>query len=153
MMLVADFSESFVMVKPDGVQKGLTGEIIRRLESAGLVLMSLKMAKLKQGQAESLYQMHRDERFFQELIEFVTGDPVVMMVVGGVEVVERVRGLMGATDPQEAEPGTIRGDFGGAISENIVHGADSPQNAAREISLFFNEGELFRRRSSEDAPS
>jgi len=133
---------TFVMVKPDGVERGLVGEIIRRIENKGFKLVGIKMLKLSQEMAEHQYAEHRGKPFFQELVDFITASPVVAMVWEGNGVIEAVRKLMGKTNPLDAEPGTIRGDFGIYISKNIIHGSDSPQAAAREIEIFFHPDEL-----------
>lgn len=139
---MSESSRTFFMIKPDGVRKALVGEIIRRVEGAGPKLLGLKMLQLGRAKAEELYAVHRGRPFFDELVDFVVSGPVVLMVVEGADVVGKVRGLMGATDPNEAAPGTIRGDLAEGIAENLVHGSDSTDNAAREISLFFDEDEL-----------
>ncbi|MHB8840714.1 MAG: nucleoside-diphosphate kinase [Candidatus Aquicultor sp.] len=133
---------TFTMVKPDGVRKSLAGEIIKRYESAGLKLIALKLVRLSQEKAEELYSIHKGKPFFDELVDFITSGPVVPMVLEGENAVSRVRDIMGATNPKEAAPGTIRGDFAEEISENIVHGADSVESASREIPVFFSEIEL-----------
>ena len=133
---------TFTMVKPDGVRKSLTGEVIRRYEQAGLQLIGLKLMRLSQEKAEELYSIHQGKPFYDELVDFIISGPVCPMVVQGENVVNRVREIMGATNPKEAAPGTIRGDFAAEISENIVHGADSTESAEREIPIFFSEVEL-----------
>jgi len=130
------------MVKPDGVRKSLAGEIIKRYESAGLKLIALKLVRLSQEKAEELYSIHKGKPFYNELVDFIISGPVVPMVLEGENAVNRVRDIMGATNPKEAAPGTIRGDFAEEISENIVHGADSVESANREIPVFFSEIEL-----------
>ena len=141
---------TFVMVKPDGVERGLVGEIIRRIEAKGFKLVGLKMLKLSQAMAERHYAEHWGKPFFQELVDFITASPVVAMVWEGNGVIESVRKLMGKTNPLEAEPGTIRGDFGVYISKNIIHGSDSPGSAAREIEIFFRPDELVEYQRSLD---
>ncbi|MEW5705735.1 MAG: nucleoside-diphosphate kinase [Actinomycetota bacterium] len=133
---------TFTMVKPDGVRKSLTGEIIRRYESAGLKLIGLKMMRLSRERAEELYSIHEGKPFYNELVEFIISGPVVPMVLEGENAVARVREIMGATNPKEAAPGTIRGDFAEEITENVVHGADSVESANREIPIFFTLDEL-----------
>jgi len=133
---------TFTMVKPDGVRKSLAGEVIRRYEKAGLKLIGLKMMRLSEEKAEELYSIHKGKPFYNELVEFIMSGPVVPMVLEGENAVSRVRDIMGATNPKEADPGTIRGDFAEEISENIVHGADSVESANREIPIFFNQDEL-----------
>ncbi len=130
---------TFVMIKPDGVRKGLVGEVISRFERIGLSILALKLVHLKREEAEKLYAVHKGKSFFEPLVNYVTSGPVVMMVLEGTGAINVVRKVMGATDPQEAQPGTIRGDFALFIEENIVHGSDSKETASREISLFFPE--------------
>jgi nucleoside-diphosphate kinase len=134
---VPEDQRTFVMVKPDGVSRGLTGEVIRRLEAKGYSLAEMKLFTIDQQLAEKHYGEHKDKPFFGELVSFITSGPVVAMVVEGQDVVRGMRQIMGATDPLEASPGSIRGDFATSIGENIVHGSDSPESADREISLFF----------------
>ena len=131
--------KTFVMIKPDGVRKKLVGEIISRFEQRGLSLEALRLVRLDKKSAEELYAIHKGKPFFEPLVNYVTSGPVVMMVLGGKGAVSVVRKMMGATDPQEALPGTIRGDFALSIEENVIHGSDSEKTAKREISLFFPE--------------
>lgn len=133
---------TLVMLKPDAVQRGLVGEIISRLERKGLKIVALRMLQLDRELAERQYEVHRGKDFFAGLVEFVISAPVVAMVVEGDEAIKVVRKLMGATDPLEAEPGTIRGDFSLSLRKNLIHSSDSPEAAAREIALFFREEEL-----------
>ncbi|MCL6561679.1 MAG: nucleoside-diphosphate kinase [Firmicutes bacterium] len=135
-------ASTFVMVKPDGVRRGLVGEVIRRIEAKGLRLKGMKMIRVAPELAAQHYAEHRDKPFYPELIAFITSGPVVAMVVEGRDAVSVVRNLMGATDPVKAAPGTIRGDFGLELTENVVHGSDSPESAAREIGLYFTAEEL-----------
>jgi nucleoside-diphosphate kinase len=130
------------MVKPDGVQRGLVGEIISRLERKGLKIVALKMLKIEDGLARDHYAEHIEKPFFQSLIDYITSGPVVAMVVEGREAVRVVRTLVGATNPIEAQPGTIRGDYGLDIGRNVVHASDSLESAEREISLFFDAEEI-----------
>ncbi len=130
------------MVKPDGVQRGLVGEVIGRLERKGLKLVGLKMIHLPRETAEKHYAPHKDRPFFPGLIRFITSGPVVAMVWEGPRAVGAVRAVMGATDPVTATPGTLRGDYGLDIGMNIVHGSDSVESAEREIAIFFQPGEL-----------
>jgi nucleoside-diphosphate kinase len=125
------------MVKPDGVKKGLIGEVIRRFESKGLRVAALKMVHLERREAEAFYDVHRGKKFFEELIQFMSSGPVVALVLEGEDAVPRTREIMGATNPKDAAPGTIRADFALEVTENIVHGSDSAENAALEISFFF----------------
>jgi nucleoside-diphosphate kinase len=128
---------TLVLVKPDGVRRGVVGEVITRIERKGLKLVALELRTLDRETAEAHYDEHRDKPFFGSLVEFITGGPLVAMVVEGPRAVEAFRSLAGATDPIAAAPGTIRGDHGLEIQENIVHGSDSPYSADREIKLFF----------------
>ncbi|MDP3013146.1 MAG: nucleoside-diphosphate kinase [Candidatus Subteraquimicrobiales bacterium] len=129
--------ETFVMIKPDGVRKKLVGEIIKRFELKGLNLKALKLLKMSREIAEELYSIHRGRPFFEDLVNYVTSGEVVVMVLSGEDVISAVRKMMGATNPKDAEPGTIRGDFALDISENIIHGSDSKESAEREIPIFF----------------
>jgi len=131
------------MVKPDGVQRGLVGEVIRRLERKGFRLVALKMIRIDRPTAEVHYDEHRTKPFFGELVDFITSGPVVAMVWEGQNVIQAVRTMMGKTNPLEAAPGTIRGDFGNNINFNIIHGSDSEASAQREIDLFFSSAEIF----------
>lgn len=131
--------KTFVMIKPDGVRKNLIGEVISRFEKRGLKVEALKMTNLSSLQAEELYEVHKDKPFYKELVDFVLSGPVVVMILSGNNAVKAVRDVMGATNPKEAAPGTIRGDFAQVITENIVHGADSEENAKREMGIFFEE--------------
>jgi len=125
------------MIKPDSVERGLTGEIIKRFENKGLDIKELKMLSLSQAKAAELYAVHEGKPFFGDLVKFVTRGPVVVLKIEGNRAVQAVRSIMGATDPVEAASGTIRGDFGLEISENLVHGSDSPENASKELEIFF----------------
>ncbi len=129
--------QTFVMVKPDGVQRKLVGEIISRLERKGFILRAAKMMQIDAELAGRHYAEHQGKPFFPGLVEFISSGPVVAMVWEGENAVAAVRKLMGATDPLEAAPGTIRGDLAAVMSENLIHGSDSPEAAQREIGLFF----------------
>ncbi|MBE3580221.1 MAG: nucleoside-diphosphate kinase [Thermoanaerobacteraceae bacterium] len=133
---------TFSMIKPEGVARGLVGEIISRIEGKGYRIVALKMLRLSREMAEKHYAEHRDKPFFGELIEHITAGPVVAMVLEGPNVIAGWRKMMGATNPQEAAPGTIRGDYALETGQNVVHGSDSPANAEREIALFFRPEEL-----------
>lgn len=133
---------TFAMVKPDGVQKGLVGEIISRFEKKGLKMVALKIMNITPELAEKHYSEHKGKPFFADLVNFITSGPVVAMVLEGENVIPTVRTMMGATDPQDAAPGTIRGDLALTIDENIIHGSDSLESAKREIGLFFKEEEM-----------
>ena len=128
---------TLVLVKPDGVRRGLAGEVISRLEAKGLSLVALELRTLDRATAEEHYGEHRERPFFGELVSFITGGPLVALVVEGPNAVAGTRRLMGVTNPVEATPGSIRGDYALEIGENLVHGSDSPESAAREIGLFF----------------
>lgn len=137
-----DVARTFVMVKPDGVERGLVGEVIRRLEAKQLRIVALKLLRISTELAERHYAEHRAKAFFPELVAFITRGPVVAMVVEGPEAVAVVRTLMGATNPVQAAPGTIRGDYASLITENLVHGSDSDEAAEREMGLYFRPDEL-----------
>jgi nucleoside-diphosphate kinase len=128
---------TLVLVKPDGVRKGLVGEVISRFERIGLRMPAMKLMEIDPGLAARHYEEHEGKDFYQPLIDFITSGPVVAMVVEGDSAITVVRKLMGPTDPMEAPPGTIRGDFAVSIDHNIVHGSDGPESASREIGLFF----------------
>jgi nucleoside-diphosphate kinase len=133
---------TYIMVKPDGVARRLTGEIIRRFEGRGLRLVALKMLVPPRELAEAHYAVHRERPFYDSLVEFITSGPVVAMVWEGVAAVRAARQMIGATNPLEAAPGSIRGDFALETGENLVHGSDAPETAAAEIALWFRPDEL-----------
>jgi len=133
---------TFVMIKPDGVERRLVGEIIGRFERRGLRLVGMKLQTVSRDLAERHYAVHQDKPFFGELVDFITSGPVVAMVWEGEDAVRLVRTMMGALKPEEALPGTIRGDFTTSIQTNLVHGSDSPETADSEVALWFAEGEL-----------
>jgi nucleoside-diphosphate kinase len=128
---------TLVLVKPDGVRRGLVGEVVTRLERKGLTLVALELRTLARETAEEHYGEHRERPFFGELVEFITGGPLVALVVEGPRAVEAVRTLMGVTDPVKSAPGSLRGDYALEIGQNLVHGSDSPESAKREIGIFF----------------
>ena len=128
---------TLVLVKPDGVRRGLVGEVVTRLERKGLTLLALELRTLARESAEEHYGEHRERPFFGELVEFITGGPLVALVVEGPRAVEAVRTLMGVTDPVKSAPGSLRGDYALEIGQNLVHGSDSPESAKREIGIFF----------------
>jgi len=134
---------SLVLVKPDAVQRGLTGKIISRLESKGLKIVAMKMLHLDKRLARRHYAIHRGKAFFDDLVSFITSSPLVAIVFEGKNAVDIIRQMMGATDPTKASSGTIRGDFGIDIGHNLIHGSDSLENAAKEIDLFFSAKEIF----------
>lgn len=133
---------TYLMVKPDGVQRGLVGQIIQRFEQKGFKIAGLKMMVIPRTLAEKHYGEHAGKPFFAGLVEFITSGPVVAMVVEGKDVISAAREMMGATNPLKAVPGTIRGTFGVDVGRNIIHGSDSPASAEREIALFFKPEEL-----------
>jgi nucleoside-diphosphate kinase len=133
---------TFLMVKPDGVQRNLVGEVIRRLETKGFTLVGLKLMKVSRELAEKHYDVHKERPFFGSLVEFICSAPVVAMVWEGDGVVASARKIIGATNPLTAEPGTIRGDFGVSIGRNLIHGSDAIETAQREVSLWFSPEEL-----------
>ena len=130
------------IVKPDGVQKNLIGEVYRRFEKAGLRIVAARMMQLSMRDAEGFYAVHRERPFYKDLVRYMTSGPVIVQVLEGDDAVTRNRDIMGATDPKKAAPGTIRADLAASIEENVVHGSDSAENAAREIAFFFSETEL-----------
>jgi nucleoside-diphosphate kinase len=135
--------KTLVLVKPDGVRKHLIGEVISRFERRGLTVSALKLVKMTDAQAKFHYAEHDGKPFFGELVSFITSGPVAAMVISGDNAIKAVRGLMGATNPLDSVPGSIRGDFALDIGENIVHGSDSEESAAREIKNFFKAEEIY----------
>ena len=135
---------TLILVKPDAFLRGLTGELIARFERKGLVIAALKLMTMERELAERHYEEHREKPFFGDLVDFITGGPLVAMVLEGHEAVTAARQVIGATNPLEAAPGSIRGDFALEVQTNLVHGSDSPESAAREIELFFPEGRSSR---------
>jgi nucleoside-diphosphate kinase len=130
------------IVKPDGVGRNLIGEVYRRFEQVGLRVIAARMMQLSQAEAEGFYAVHRERPFFKDLVKFMTSGPVMVQVLEGEAAIAKNREVMGATDPKKAEKGTIRADLATSIDENIVHGSDAPDTAAREISFFFREIEV-----------
>ncbi len=130
---------TLLIVKPDGVRRGLVGETLRRVEAKGLTIDAMKLFRIPREIAEEHYGEHRDKPFFGELVDFITGGPVVVAKITGEAAITCWRTLMGPTNPVEAPPGSIRGDFATVIGENIAHGSDSSESAARELALFFGE--------------
>lgn len=133
---------TFVMIKPDGVQRGLIGEIINRFEKKGIKVVAMKMVSVSRDLAEKHYGIHKGKPFFKPTVEYIISSPVVAMVLEGNNVIDMVRSMMGKTNPQEAASGTIRGDYGQFIGRNIVHGSDGPDTAEFEINLWFKKEEL-----------
>ena len=134
--------KTFIMVKPDGVQRGLIGEIVNRFEQKGFTLAGAKLMQIPSELAQEHYGEHKERPFFGELVDFITSGPVFAMVWEGENVISTSRLMIGATNPQEATPGSIRGDYAVTVGKNIIHGSDSSESAEREINLFFNEKEL-----------
>jgi nucleoside-diphosphate kinase len=133
---------TFAMLKPDAVMRGLIGQVISRLEASGLKVVAMRMLKVDRQTAERLYEVHKGKPFYDGLIEYSMSGPVVAMILEGEDAVRRLRQVIGATDPAKAEPGTIRRDFGIGIRENVIHAADSPENAEREMRIFFKADEI-----------
>ncbi|MDH7506918.1 MAG: nucleoside-diphosphate kinase, partial [Candidatus Thermoplasmatota archaeon] len=133
---------TFVMVKPDGVQRGLVGEIINRFEKKGLKIVALKLVSVSRELAEKHYGVHKGKPFFKPTVDYIISSPVVAIVLEGKNVINVVRTMMGKTNPQEAAPGTIRGDYAQFIGRNIIHGSDSPETAEFEINLWFKSEEI-----------
>lgn len=130
---------TYIMIKPNAVAERHVGDIIARIERTGLSIERMELAVLTEEQAEANYAEHVEKPFFRELVDFITSGPVVKMVVSGESAIKKMRTLMGATNPIDAAPGTIRGDFGLDVAANVIHGSDSPEAAEREIALFFGE--------------
>jgi nucleoside-diphosphate kinase len=141
--------QTFIMVKPDGVQRGLIGEVIARFERKGLKLRAAKLMSVSRDLAEQHYAEHKERPFFQDLVNFITSSPVFAMVWEGENAISIARAMMGKTNPAEAAPGTIRGDYGLTIGMNVIHGSDSPESASREIALWFPEGTVSYERAIE----
>lgn len=131
--------QTLILVKPDGVRRGLVGEVISRIEARGYALRALELKSLERDDAERHYAEHTDEPFFGELVDFITGGPLVALVLEGHEAIKAARQAIGATNPIEAAPGSIRGDYGLEVQTNLVHGSDSVESATREIEIFFPE--------------
>jgi len=134
--------QTFLMVKPDGVQRHLIGDIVSRFEAKGYKLVAAKLMTVPHALAEEHYGEHKGKPFFSELVEFITSAPVFAMVWEGENIIKTARTMIGSTNPQEANPGTIRGDYGVIVGKNIIHGSDAPESAEREINLFFSSDEL-----------
>jgi nucleoside-diphosphate kinase len=130
------------IVKPDGVAKNLIGEVYRRFEKAGLKVVAAKMLRLRQDQAEGFYAVHKARPFYADLVRYMTSGPVMVQALEGEDAIKANRDIMGATNPKQAAPGTIRADFAASIEENVVHGSDGPETAKAEIAFFFSEAEI-----------
>ena len=135
---------TYVMIKPDGVQRRLIGEIVSRIERKGLSVMAMKLAKLNSNQIKELYKVHEGKPFYNSLVSFISSGHVVAFVIGGYQAVSVMRSLMGETFGFKAQPGTIRGDYGVSKGFNLIHGSDSPESAAREIPIIFSESEIIK---------
>jgi len=133
---------TFSIVKPDGVEKNLIGEVYRRFEQAGLQIVASRMLHLTREQAEGFYAVHKERPFFNDLVTYMISGPVMVQVLEGDNAIQKNREIMGATNPADADPGTIRKDFAASIEENVVHGSDGPETAAQEISYFFTGDQL-----------
>ncbi len=133
---------TLVLLKPDAIQRRLVGKIISRIEEKGLKIVAMKMMRVTRELAERHYAEHREKPFFGELVSFITSGPIVAMVVEGPNAIGTVRKMMGKTNPLEAAPGTIRGDYGLSVTMNLIHGSDSPETSAREIPIFFSPEEI-----------
>jgi nucleoside-diphosphate kinase len=134
---------SLVLIKPDATKRNLSGEIISRFEKVGLKIIAMKLLKMDRALAKRHYAVHEGKPFFNALVDYITSGPIVAIIFEGDNAIELIRKTMGSTDPAKAEKGTIRADFGIDIQNNAVHGSDSPENAVREISLFFKKDEIF----------
>jgi nucleoside-diphosphate kinase len=132
--------QTLSIIKPDGVQKNLIGEIVGRFEKAGLEILAARMIHLSREQAEEFYAVHQERPFFNDLVSYMTSGPVMVQALQGESAIDANRQIMGATNPADADPGTIRADFAASIEQNIVHGSDGPDTALQEIAFFFGEG-------------
>jgi nucleoside-diphosphate kinase len=142
--LTIQAERTLLFIKPDGVMRGLIGEIISRIEQKGLLITAMRLLKLNRAQAEKFYEVHRSKPFFEALVDHVVSGPILAMVVEGPKSITVVRCLIGKTSSFEAETGTIRGDFGISVTKNLVHASDSTENAKTEIAFFFKKGEILR---------
>ena len=136
--------QTLVLIKPDGVKRGLIGEVIARYEHKGLKVVGMKLQQLPQDTVEALYSVHQGQHFYEALIQFMTSAPIVALAVEGRDAIDLVRILNGETNPQKSQPGSIRGDFSMNITHNVVHASDSPQNAQRELDIVFTSDELYK---------
>jgi nucleoside-diphosphate kinase len=133
---------TFSMIKPDAVERSLSGQVIAILEAKGLKVVAMKMTKVDNKRAKKLYEVHKGKPFYNDLIEYAMSGPVVTMILEGEDAIRRLRQVIGATDPSKAEPGTVRRDFGLTVLKNVIHAADSPENAEREMRIFFKKSEI-----------
>jgi nucleoside-diphosphate kinase len=138
----ADTERTLAILKPDAVQRGLVGELISRFERKGLRIVALKMIQIDRALAERHYGVHKGKPFYESLLTFITSGPVVVLVLEGVQAIRALRAIMGATNPLDASPGSIRGDYATELTFNLVHGSDGPETAAKEIALFFSTEEM-----------
>ena len=141
---MARIEQTLSIIKPDGVEQNVIGNVLSRFESAGLTIAAMKMIHMTEEQAGGFYVIHKERPFYGELKEYMSSGPVVVLVLQGADAISRNRDIMGATDPNDAAPGTIRADLAQSIERNIVHGSDSPESAAFEIPFFFSEKEIHR---------
>lgn len=130
------------IIKPDGVQKNLIGEVYRRFEQAGLQIVAARMMQLSREQAEGFYAVHKERPFYNDLVSYMMSGPVVVQVLEGEDAINKNREIMGATNPADAAPGTVRADFAASIEENVVHGSDGPETAKTEIAFFFDDSQI-----------
>jgi nucleoside-diphosphate kinase len=143
--------QTLILVKPDGVQRGLIGQIISRFESRGMKLVGLKFIQMTNELAAQHYAIHQGKNFYDSLIEYIVSGPVVAMVWAGEDAIAAARATMGSTRPVDSPPGTIRGDFGMEVGRNLVHGSDEPENAKNEVALFFDKSELINWQRDSDS--
>tara|TARA_Y100001970_G_C13524858_1_gene504760 strand:+ start:85 stop:534 length:450 start_codon:yes stop_codon:yes gene_type:complete len=135
--------QTLILLKPDTIQRSLSGQIINRLEQTGYKIIGMKFMKLPMDKANEHYNEHKNKPFFNDLVSFITSSPIIAIAIEGPNCVEKIRSLMGKTNPTEAAPGTIRGDFGMSLSMNLIHGSDSVESAKRELKIFFDDSELY----------
>ncbi|RJX16300.1 nucleoside-diphosphate kinase [Candidatus Bathyarchaeota archaeon] len=136
--------KTFIILKPETIKNRLVGEVLSRIEKAGFKILAIKIVKATMEQAEKLYEVHKGKNFYEELINHITSGPIIPMIVEAEDAIKRMRMLIGATNPKEAKPGTIRGDFGISITMNIIHAADSYESFLRESTIFFDEKEILK---------
>ena len=140
--MLAEMERTFVIIKPDGVQRGLVGKVIQRIEEKGFKIVAMKMTTISADKAKEHYAEHAGKRFYQDLVDFITSGPSVILVVAGKGAISAIRKMNGTTNPAEATPGTIRGDFGIETGRNVVHGSDSADSATREVALHFGPADI-----------
>ncbi|GAC1412974.1 MAG: nucleoside-diphosphate kinase [Candidatus Velthaea sp.] len=143
--------KTLILCKADAVVRGLVGEVLSRFEKRGYQILAMKLVKVDEARAKKHYAEHEGKPFFNGLVEYITSEPIVALVIEGNDAIEGCRSTIGATNPIKATPGTIRGDYGQTIGRNLVHGSDSPESAAREIAIWFESGEIFARKSVIDS--